>query len=83
MAHAIVVANTVYLERGHAGVNTAGHLVEHARVDHAAAAYALYLLGRLHQVARWHELAFLLPVHHLLVKLGELLPGQGVPSFFL
>ena len=80
MRCAIVVANLVNLESAHSCMNMLGHLVEHTSIHHTAAANALYLLRSLYEVARRHLFAFVLPIHHFLVKFGWLLSRKTMPN---
>ena len=51
-----------------------GHFVEHTRIYHTSPTYAFNLLGGLDEFTCRHQFSLVLPVHHLLVKLGGFLP---------
>ena len=84
MLNAIVVTNLINLESVHASMYLLGNLVKNACVDNTTTTYSLYLLRGLYQTARRNRFAFILPIHNLLVKLGNGLARQTMPySFFL
>lgn len=81
--HTIVITNLVYFQCIHTCMYMFCHLVEYTGVHFAALPDALYLLGSQYQVAGRYEFAFVLPIHHLLIQLGDSLRWVNVPSSLL
>ena len=69
--------------QGRPRVYLCGHSVEHARIDHAAQAYALYLLFGFDELGRRHYGSACLSRHHALLKVRGLCAFGHVPKFFL
>ena len=83
MILAILHADIIYLLSVHSCVDMLCYLIQNTRVHNTGTTYAFYLLVVENQIASRHKLTFALPVHHLLIHLGERLTGKTMPTFFL
>ena len=83
MILAILHADIIYLLSVHSCVDMLCHLIQNTRVHNTGTTYALNLFFVENQIASRHKLTFALPVHHLLIHLGERLTGKTMPTFFL
>ena len=82
MILAILHTDVVDLLRVHTWADSFSHRIKTARIDDTALTDTLNLFWSLDQITSRHQFALIFPKHHLLIKVGQRLTRQAMPSSF-